>query len=460
MATSHDASLRILVPLDDSIQAPRALTYAQALATATGGRLKLVRATDLDDEARFNSLASHARRLQDAGVAIEWSVVSGVDGQTAIREAESTWQPDLIVLATTMSSDLERWLNGSVAEAVVKSARVPVLLVPRDWDRSLVARGTARILVALDGSTFAERAVDVALHLTTGLPAVFVLVRAIRAEHDRPGAEDYLQHIAARLESMLEEPAVEWRVVVESTATAILDSARELDVDAIAMSTRGHHTAHVLSIGNTAAEVVDRASVPVIVLGPGALAEVGTAQIKLGTDVRTADGVRVGEVHRVVVDMDQQAIVGIVVLGHSVLGRDVLVPLDFIGMATEHEVLLRLTRDRVEQLPDFTVREFGTPPPTWTENDLALARERARLGATQRDITAGTRVLTDDGDIGRVSQVDFDSETGHLIALWVRADGLVRPRLRVPAEWLRGADAHAGLHIGGSRGDIEAYLVS
>src|SRR6266536_3164419 len=130
-------------------------------------------------------------------------------------------------------------------------------------------------------NTAGKPVVDVVLHLTTGLPAVFVLVRAIRAERDRPGAEDYLQHIAARLESMLEEPAVEWRGVVESTATAVLDSARELDVDAIALSTRGHHTAHVPSTGNTAAEVVDRAAVPVIVLGPGALAEVGTAQIKL-----------------------------------------------------------------------------------------------------------------------------------------------------------------------------------
>jgi nucleotide-binding universal stress UspA family protein len=120
MATSNDAGLRILAPLDDSVQSQRALTYAQALATATGGRLKLLRATDLDDEARVNSLASSANRLQEAGVAVEWTVVSGVDGQTAIREAEATWQPDLLALATTKSSGLDRWLNGSVAEAVVK----------------------------------------------------------------------------------------------------------------------------------------------------------------------------------------------------------------------------------------------------------------------------------------------------------------------------------------------------
>jgi nucleotide-binding universal stress UspA family protein/sporulation protein YlmC with PRC-barrel domain len=461
MAISNDAGLRILAPLDDAIQSQRALTYAQALATATGGRLKLLRATDLDDEARVNGLATNASRLQEAGVAVEWSVVSGVDGQTAIREAEATWQPDLIALATTKSSGLDRWLNGSVAEAAVKSAHAPVLLVPRDWDRSPTAHGSVKILLALDGSTAAERAVDVILRLTNRLAADYILMRAVHAERDRDGAEDYLRLIASRMESMLEEREVAWRVVVDSPATAILNSARELDVDAIAMSTRGHGSAHVLSTGSTAAEVVDHASVPMILVGPNALVtDEHTAHIKFGADVRTGEGELVGEVHRVVVDLEQQAIVGLVALGRGVLVRDVLVPLDLIDSATEHEVKLRLTREQVEQLPDFSYSEFDTPPSTWTESDLGLAHARARLGPAQRDITAGTRVLANDGSIGRANQVDFDRDSGHLIALWVRPDGLLRSRLRVPAQWLREAGTHADLHIGGSRADIEAYLVA
>src|SRR5712691_9653043 len=178
------------------MESQRALASALALATAAGGKLKLLCATDLDDETRVNSLASIANRLQEAGVTVEWSVVSGVDGQAAIREAEATWHPDLIALATTKSSGLDRWLNGSVAEAVVRSARAPVLLVPRDRDRSLTAHGTVRILVALDGSTSAERAIDVILRLTSRLAAEYILMRAIHAERNRDGAEDYLRHVA------------------------------------------------------------------------------------------------------------------------------------------------------------------------------------------------------------------------------------------------------------------------
>jgi hypothetical protein len=51
-------------------------------------------------------------------------------------------------------------------------------------------------------------------------------------------------------------------------------------------------------------------------------------------------------------------------------------------------------------------------PPTWTEKDLAPARERTRLGPAQRDITVRTRVRADDGEVGRVDQVEFDPETG------------------------------------------------
>src|SRR5215471_7254064 len=149
--------LRILVPLDYTPQAQRALAYARVLVTATAGQLRLVRATDLDDDATPFSLARTAALLEHDGVPVEWSVIGGVDAQTAIRDTAAEWQPDLITLATTKVSGFDRWLNGSVAEAVLKTVRTPVLLVPRDWDRTLVERGRPRILVALDGSRSEER---------------------------------------------------------------------------------------------------------------------------------------------------------------------------------------------------------------------------------------------------------------------------------------------------------------
>jgi nucleotide-binding universal stress UspA family protein/sporulation protein YlmC with PRC-barrel domain len=452
----HSAGLRILVPLDDAPPSQRALAYAQALASATGGKLKLVRATQVEDETSVNSLARIAERLQDAGDTVEWSVVDGVDGQTAIRHAEATWQPDLIIMATRKASGFDRWLNGSVAEVAVKSARVPVLLVPRDWDRSLVERRPVRILVALDGSRSAERAVDATTVLANRIRADVVLFRAIDTERDRTAANEYLQSVAATMQPMLDRHEVIARVVLGTDAPtdAILNAAVEFDVDAIAMSTRGHGAHHPLRIGATTTSVVDQATVPLLLIGPHALTGVDAAQLTLRADVHSADTRRVGEVHRVVVDLEQHAVVGIVVVGRTALGRDVLVPFDFLGPAEGHDVELRLTRDQYEQLPDFVYNEFKMAPSTWTS--VGTARVRQRLGPGQRDVTLETQVLAEDGGIGHVDQVDADPATGQLIAIWVRPERGLRPRMRIPAEWLHGFDVHGNLLVGHQRAEVEA----
>ena len=78
-AERRASGLRILVPLDDSVQAQRVLAYVTLLATATDGTLYLIRATDVEDQTSFNSLAQNAKRLRLAGVSVEWNVVGGVD---------------------------------------------------------------------------------------------------------------------------------------------------------------------------------------------------------------------------------------------------------------------------------------------------------------------------------------------------------------------------------------------
>ncbi|MBV9354016.1 MAG: universal stress protein [Chloroflexi bacterium] len=96
--------------------------------------------------------------MRDAGLLVEWSVPGGVDAETAIRTEAAAWQPDLIALATMKSSGLDRWLNRSVTENVVASARTPVLVVPPGWRRALADRPRPRMLVPLDASPAAEQA--------------------------------------------------------------------------------------------------------------------------------------------------------------------------------------------------------------------------------------------------------------------------------------------------------------
>jgi sporulation protein YlmC with PRC-barrel domain len=186
-------------------------------------------------------------------------------------------------------------------------------------------------------------------------------------------------------------------------------------------------------------------------------------KIDIGARVRTRDGKSVGEVHRVVVDLDDKAVVSLVVLAGRLLSRDVLVPIDFVERATPDEVTLRLTADELDQLPNFEWNEILAPPPVWTLAPIypdgtayVPIRQRKRLGRTQVDLTPGTRVWATDGEIGRVDEVELD-EFGELDAFWVRAGGVFAYDVRIPVEWIARAD-EAGIYLHGSRADIEAQL--
>src|SRR3979411_2051111 len=154
-------------------------------------------------------------------------------------------------------------------------------------------------------------------------------------------------------------------------------------------------------------------------------------KIEIGAPVRTRDGKRVGEVHRVLIDLDDDSVTGIVVLKGRLLSRDILVPLDFIDRVEGNEVVLTLDEDELEQLPEFAYNEILAPPPAWTlagpypDGSLYVPiRQRKRLGDHHVDITPGTRAVALDGEIGRVDEIELEPDTGELDAFWVRADGL------------------------------------
>jgi nucleotide-binding universal stress UspA family protein/sporulation protein YlmC with PRC-barrel domain len=451
------SGLRILVPLDDSIQAQRVLAYVRLLTVASDGKLYLIRATDADDETSFNSLAQNAERLRRVGASVEWNVIGGVDAVSAIRASEAAWQPDLIALASTKSSGVDRWLNGSDTEQIVNSARVPVLVVPPNWERPFTDQRGARALVPLDGSPAAERALWAAVRLANMLAMNIVLMRAIPYESAAQGAEAYLRQVATRVQAAVPKCGVSWRAVAGSSAKAILDTARHLDVDAIAMATRGHATGHRLD--STATRVFDHASVPLILLGPEALGHRETAHFfKIGAQVRTSDRQHVGEVHRVVLDFEQQAMVAIVVLGQGGLARDILVPADFVGGVDDGALELRVGGEELEQFPNFAYGEFVTPPPTWSEPGLVPPQQHKRLGPGQVDVTRGTSVLATDGEVGHVDSVEVEPDVSRLRAFWVRPKGLFPQAMRIPVEWVSTTDTHGNLRLRATRAEIEGYV--
>jgi len=141
---------RILVPIDGSVTAERALQEAIKLA-AGKAQLRLVYVIEqvypLDTEGYAfidyvalqeavrktgeRTLAQAAEQVRRSGMTAETTLldVPGERVASMIDDEALNWRADLIVIGTHGRSGLSRLLLGSVAEGVVRGASVPVLLV-------------------------------------------------------------------------------------------------------------------------------------------------------------------------------------------------------------------------------------------------------------------------------------------------------------------------------------------
>jgi nucleotide-binding universal stress UspA family protein len=140
----------ILVPLDGSVLAEGALRPAVELARQHGAKLVLLRAAEAHarpmidpTEAQIVAVRDaedyliYVRdRLRQAGMPeVELSVWYGPPAE-AIVEAAKYRQADMIVMSSHGRSGLGRLILGSVAETVLRSTAVPILLI-RPGDAAL-----------------------------------------------------------------------------------------------------------------------------------------------------------------------------------------------------------------------------------------------------------------------------------------------------------------------------------
>jgi nucleotide-binding universal stress UspA family protein len=288
----------ILVPVDGSALSERAVLHARALARANSARLILVRALlggqlydgdepewyvdeRLEADHELSALATSAR--QD-GLEVSWHIVNDEAGY-GILEAARTYEVDLIVMSTHGRTGVSRAVSGSVADRVVRGARVPVLLIPPTASADWAIASPLRILIPLDGSPEAEEALEIAPALVLGRTAELALLQAIvppnyatelesdfYAEYDpaleRALAQDYLEGVAARLRQL--QLTIQIQVAEGDPPAVILDAVRELPAQLVVMTTHGRGGLVRLLLGSTADGVLRRSATPLLLVRPEA----------------------------------------------------------------------------------------------------------------------------------------------------------------------------------------------
>lgn len=137
-----------------------------------------------------------------------------------------------------------------------------------------------KILVPLDGSPFAERAIALAEAFAQAQDADVGLVRVVPDmgpgerepglvsyldEHRIKTAREYLDRAASRLR--LGRPVPVEARLAEDAVTGVLDRAREMQADLILMTSHGESWPDVNHIGGTAARLIREAPCPILVVG-------------------------------------------------------------------------------------------------------------------------------------------------------------------------------------------------
>jgi nucleotide-binding universal stress UspA family protein len=295
----------LLVPLDGSELAERALPYATALASATGGKLALVRvalapapatldgATWVQDQSEAVAeaeqyLADVATKLRTR-LAVETSVPYG-RAPSCIVDSITEMGADAVVMATHGRTGLKHLLVGSVAEAVIADSAVPVFVTyarPGEMPQAPFDPAHARVIVPLDGSEFASAALPTAVELVASsgeLVLVSVVAPPDHVERDEVGrvvayldqqeeaqtreTRDYLHTIARQMVEKYPGLRVSVEVRVGPPADGVIAAAADRVADLVVMASHGRTGIGRAVFGSVTGAVLRGGFTPVLVVHP------------------------------------------------------------------------------------------------------------------------------------------------------------------------------------------------
>ena len=294
----------IMIPLDGSEFARHVLPVAVAIAKPANAALRLVRVVpapispsrtqgappldpSFDSEERVGAqqyLEAIATRLvESTGLRVSTELRTGGVLDELLRSAESA-KDDLIILSTHARGGLRRVVLGSIADALIRTSRVPVLAMrPREPEETSAAAATTReILVALEWS---ESNVETLEHarvlgrlLGAGLVLLHVIPPKVPGEGFGTSPEVRERHIARRTaeaHELLEaaaEPLRAWGLQVrtrvlalDDPAAGILAYAEARGVVLIVMATHAFHGVDRMMLGSVTDRVLQGARAGVLV---------------------------------------------------------------------------------------------------------------------------------------------------------------------------------------------------
>lgn len=295
---------KILVPLDGSPFAERALAPALALAEQGQGQVILL-SVSYSNQIMLNDwngygylyleqfLEISRRQFGDYLQAVTSqhkrpnltlkTLIKEGDEASAIVDTAVEEEVDLIVMASHGRSGFSRWVLGSVAERVLRTAPCPVLLMRED-------KPLNHIMITLDGSALSEYALEPGMEVASRLgshvtllsvePLVEVAQEMVLAleqagvKHEQPTHEDFYERVSRYLQQQADKlpPTLKQAIYIKPkqgpVVEVILDTIESDKVDLVVMSTHGRSGLKRWLYGSVTDKVLHSAPCNLLIMRP------------------------------------------------------------------------------------------------------------------------------------------------------------------------------------------------
>jgi nucleotide-binding universal stress UspA family protein len=286
---------RVVIPLDRSTLSESAVPFGLLLARTFGSSIDYVHVIDKDNISKMAGAEEYLARIAERfpTPAGHRSLVRSGDPAEAILDVAGE-SGSLVVMATHGYTGLRRMILGSVADSLVRHARVPIALVRGDRKFRLPEEAFHRLLVPLDGSERSSHALQFAFEIArpsgAQIDLLHVIVPVSVGEYGAGVDPGYVPpEVYASMMNDLEmlarddleaaaKTCVQAGIVADThspigtPADSIFHLAEDAHADAIVMSTHGRGGASRVLMGSVATAIIHRSSIPVIVL-PAAYSE-------------------------------------------------------------------------------------------------------------------------------------------------------------------------------------------
>lgn len=275
----QNRSYSVLHPTDLSSISLPAFAHGLLLATKAKGRFTVLH-VDGDEEMHWNEMpgvrtmlakwgmingADDMRGLEALGLGVRKVITKGSSPAKCTIEYLEGHPMDLIVLGTHQNTGWQRWAREEVAEPIARASRTAALFIPSN----------ARGMVDVRTGKAQLQKVLIPVAKVPHPSAAVATVQAIAGSLGAHGLECTLLHVGEEQDrSAYDVPAEHgWKVNKESfqgdVVERIIERAQDLDVDLIAMTTKGHDGFLDMLRGSRTEQVLRRASVALLAVPEG-----------------------------------------------------------------------------------------------------------------------------------------------------------------------------------------------